>query len=404
MSLQEAASSGSFNPRAAQPIDPQRAESPFQPTAVDENVDQAMAEPISSLDHPFDFPGAVDEALAEGGEPDMRTTRRRAWTVIGLAIVIPAAVAGIIAWQLFGSDAEPVPTVTRVTTTPAESVTRSVATATPTPVEASVAATTATPASTTETTTEVSAATTATDAPAASVETAATASAATETAADLASLDPVSRLAAWTDLETIQVLPGETLWLIAQNYSTTISAIVTLNGINDPEALSIGQELVIPVGFAEEIVETTGVASVESESSAAADGSEAITVIVAGSEGTALTDDLASWHTIAPVLVENGDSLDAIAAANDTSVGAIMALNGLSDPNLIFIGVELLVPVGYQGDVPVPEVAVVQISSDSSAASVDSAASGEENSATEDLMEEQGAGAGGSDNEDMLEE
>ena len=347
MSLQEAASSGSFKPHAAQPSDRQRTESPFNPSAVERDVDQEMADSATPFGGTYEFAPSVDDAMVDGGEPDMRATRRRAWTVVGLAIVIPAAVAAVIAWQLFGTDSEPAPTVTRVTTTPATQVTQQAQATTTAPVQSTVATTTETPS--TASATAASTTTVAT-----SAETATAAAAEEQTAAtgtddvDLASLDPAARLAAWTEIETIQVLPGETLWLIAQNYGTTISAIATLNGITDPSTLSIGQQLMIPVGFAEEIAEVAPAEAVESASVAADEGSPAITA--AATDAPPLTDDLANWHTIAPVEIEEGDSLVAIAVANNTTMDAIMALNGLTDPNLILIGDVLLVPVGYQGD------------------------------------------------------
>ena len=42
------------------------------------------------------------------------------------------------------------------------------------------------------------------------------------------------------------VVSGETLGSIANRYNTTISAIVELNDIANPDALSVGDELLIP--------------------------------------------------------------------------------------------------------------------------------------------------------------
>ncbi len=298
--------------------------------------------------NPYDFAMESDGTMADRGQNDMRAKRRRAWTVVGLAIVIPAAVAGIVAWQLFGSDAEPAPTVTRVTTTPAETETQTVQAATATPAAVAVTPTAATDAA--DTTASAAATTATTSETTTSAAASTTAAAEAESAVDLSSLDPAARLAAWTEIETIEVLPGETLWLIAQNYETTISAIATLNNISDPSSLSVGQLLLVPVGFAEEIVETAAVVTGSADTDAAETGSTALTSGVA--EDGSLPTDLANWHSIAPVLIEDGDSLEAIAIANNTSVEAIMALNGITDSNLIFIGEELLVPVGFQGEVP----------------------------------------------------
>ncbi len=349
-----------------------------------------MADSATPFGATFEFTPGADEAMVDGGEPDMRATRRRAWTVVGLAIVIPAAVAAVIAWQLFGTDSEPAPTVTRVTTTPATTqVTQQAQATTTAPVQSTVAATTETPstasASTASTTTVATSAET-TNAAAVEEQTAATGA----DDVDLASLDPAARLAAWSEIETIEVLPGETLWLIAQNYGTTISAIATLNGMTDPSTLSIGQQLMIPVGFAEEIIEVAPAEAAESATVATDEGSPAITA--AATDDLPLTDDLANWHTIVPVAIEEGDSLVAIAVANNTTMDAIMALNGLTDPNLILIGDVLLVPVGYQGDAS-PALTTTQ-----SQVQVDSVAS--TSGAANDELEDTTAGATSQNDDD----
>ncbi len=354
-----------------------------------------MADSATPFGGAYEFAPGADEAMVDGGEPDMRATRRRAWTVVGLAIVIPAAVAAVIAWQLFGTDSEPAPTVTRVTTTPATQVTQQAQATTTAPVQSTVAATTETPstasATTASTTTVATSAETASAAPAAEEQTAATGA----DDVDLASLDPAARLAAWTEIETIEVLPGETLWLIAQNYGTTVSAIATLNVITDPSTLSIGQQLMIPVGFAEEIVEVAPAAAAESTTVGVDEGSPAITAVT--SDAPLSSGDLANWPTIVPVSIAEGDSLVAIAVANNTTLEAIMVLNGLTDPDLILIGNVLLVPVGYQGDAS-PALTTTQ-----SQVQVDSVAS--TSGAANDELEDTTAGTTSqNDDEDSLSE
>ena len=347
MSLQEAASSGSFGPRAPQPTDPQRADTPFHPPLVDSESALAEDQANTPFSNPYAFSAEADESVFDGGHGEMRSKRRRAWTVVSLAIVVPAAVAAIVAWQLFGGDEASAPTVTRVVTPSVEADTASAETTTPAAV--AVTPSTETAASTSTTVSTVTPTVSTTEAASSSAASAAAAVEA-EAAVDLSSLDPAARLAAWTEIETIEVASGETLWLIAQNYGTTISAIATLNNIADPESLSVGQLLMVPVGFAEEIVAPAEGASSVAATESAEDGT-AVTVTVPLGDGS-LPADLANWQSIAPVSIEPGDSLEAIAIANSTSVEAIMALNGLSDPNLIYVGDVLLVPVGFQGEVP----------------------------------------------------
>ncbi len=387
MSLQEAAPSGPFGAKPTSQAESPTTDSPFQ-QPLDGAVDHAaMASPA------YDDPSVVGST-----DQDLRSQRRRAWTIGVAAVVLPAVVAGVIAWQLFGGSSEPAPTITRVASTPTASTTE-VATPTSAAAATTVAATTAaTPtASPTSSAAETSTA---------AVVTATATTTETETAAapavDLSLLEPEARLAAWTEIEVIEVLPGETLWLIAQNYDTTISAIATLNGITDPAALSVGQTLRIPIGFAEEVTSTAeasgaveSVAATETvESAPAADTSADVTTSsdATPSVAPALTDELANWHTIAVVSIEDGDSLAAIAEANETTVEALMMLNGIADAGLIYVGDSLLVPVGYQ-----PAASVV---STVDAVSTDDALEEESLTApSEQLLEEESAGG-----DDMLDE
>jgi len=46
--------------------------------------------------------------------------------------------------------------------------------------------------------------------------------------------------------ETYVVQPGDTLFIIAQRYGTTVNALVQANNLSNPNRLSVGQELIIP--------------------------------------------------------------------------------------------------------------------------------------------------------------
>ena len=98
------------------------------------------------------------------------------------------------------------------------------------------------------------------------------------------------------------VQPGDTLSAIADAQGVGADVIIQANGLSDPDYLFVGQELQIPAGG---------------------------------------NLPLAAPQTYA---VEEGDTLYAVASRFGTSVDAIVAANGLSDPNLISIGQELLIP------------------------------------------------------------
>ena len=126
--------------------------------------------------------------------------------------------------------------------------------------------------------------------------------------------------------DTVHVVAtGETLWGIAQRYGVSGTALQEANSIADPDQIRIGQQLIIP-----------GVPSstVESESVPENDAGFMAVHVVAG-----------------------GETLNRIAARYGTTSARLAAVNGLADPNHLFVGQRLLVPgdaepaiqVGFDG-------------------------------------------------------
>ena len=105
------------------------------------------------------------------------------------------------------------------------------------------------------------------------------------------------------------VEPGDSLLYIAIKYNTTVEAIVALNGLSSVHELQIGQVLLIPVTAAASTVMPTA--------------------IPAGFR----------THT-----VQQGETMLDIALKYDTTVEAIAALNGITDPYPLQIGQVLLIP------------------------------------------------------------
>jgi LysM repeat protein len=98
---------------------------------------------------------------------------------------------------------------------------------------------------------------------------------------------------------------SDTLTSIARRYGTTVYAIARANGIVNPSRIYVGQRLWIP----------------------------------------------GAHHVAPPVhtrihIVQRTDNLSSIARHYNTTVQAIMRANGLTNPNYIFIGQRLHVPVG----------------------------------------------------------
>ena len=108
--------------------------------------------------------------------------------------------------------------------------------------------------------------------------------------------------------ESVTVEKGDSLSKIAKRYGTTVDALVRINGLCDANQIFVGQVVVLE--------------DPEAGADADAAGDRVETAIV----------------TVLP-----GDSLSKIAKRHDTTVEELMALNDIDDPNLLFVGQELLV-------------------------------------------------------------
>ncbi len=104
---------------------------------------------------------------------------------------------------------------------------------------------------------------------------------------------------------SVQVAPGQTLSQIAGTYGTSVSALAAANGIADPNLVLAGASLLIP----------------------------------SGSGGTAA----AAPATTTTIVVAPGANLTGIAARYGTTVAALVALNGITDPNNVEAGSQLVV-------------------------------------------------------------
>lgn len=116
---------------------------------------------------------------------------------------------------------------------------------------------------------------------------------------------------------TYIVQPGDTFEAIARRYNVAPEALARLNGILNPRLIVIGQVLAVP-----------------GPGNNTPGGTRAPTIIptVPGSTGT-------RTHVIQP-----GDTLFRIAARYNVPVDAIMRLNNIVNPNLIFAGQVLRIP------------------------------------------------------------
>lgn len=103
------------------------------------------------------------------------------------------------------------------------------------------------------------------------------------------------------------VQPGDTLSGIAQRFGIHLQTLINVNGIHNPHHIYIGQRLYIPGG---------------------------------SSYGS-------PYVTTSHYVVQYGDTLSSIARHFHTTVQAILAANGRTNPNYIYVGQRLIIPTGY---------------------------------------------------------
>jgi len=140
----------------------------------------------------------------------------------------------------------------------------------------------------------------------------------TATPLEVATETPTEAPSATVRAQVIHVVqPGESLSSIARLYGVTYQAIMEANGMTDPNLLRVGQELIIP---------TPGEAATETpaETPTEAPTATPVSLIV---------------HVVLP-----GETLSSIGRLYGVTYQAIMEANGMTDPNLLQVGQELIIP------------------------------------------------------------
>lgn len=121
------------------------------------------------------------------------------------------------------------------------------------------------------------------------------------------------------------VRPGETLFRIAGRFGTTYQALAAANGIINPAQIYAGQQLRIPGA---------------SVAPAPVPPPTAVPT-------TAPPDTATTTYTVV-----RGDTLQRIAVKHNVTLQQLITLNQLRNPNVIYIGQELLVPTGSTATTP----------------------------------------------------
>lgn len=143
---------------------------------------------------------------------------------------------------------------------------------------------------------------------------------------------------------TYVVQPGDTLFSIAARFGVSVSELATINGFYDIHRVFVGQVLVLP-----------STAIVPSPVVPVRPVTPPVVIQPIYSPGTTVT----TVTTFTAYTVRRGDTLAEIAARFGTTVAAIMSVNGISNPNLIFVGQRLSIPRTRTTVVPAPRASLL---------------------------------------------
>ncbi|MBN1431086.1 MAG: LysM peptidoglycan-binding domain-containing protein [Anaerolineae bacterium] len=187
----------------------------------------------------------------------------------------------------------------------------------------------------------------------------------------------VSTLPLGDDQPTYQVKSGDSLSLIALRYGVTVDELVQTNGLSNPDMIYIGQVLVIP-NQQPQVSEISGVSGqiytiqageslamiaqrygVSTDQILAANNLPNVNSIYAGQQLT-IPDPVATpaekQEGVAYTL-QRGDSLYRVSLVYGVMVDDLLAANSLSNPNAIYPGLIVRIPISGEPDAVVaPDV------------------------------------------------
>jgi LysM repeat protein len=132
---------------------------------------------------------------------------------------------------------------------------------------------------------------------------------------------------------THTVRRGDTVFDLARIYNSSVDAIIFANGLNSSGFIRVNQVLIIPVRTGLQPPATPTVVVIVRPTAAPRP-----TLVPPGAPITPPPPGTAIYQ------VSRGDTLAAIASRFNTTVPAIVQLNGITNPNRIFAGQRILVP------------------------------------------------------------
>lgn len=146
---------------------------------------------------------------------------------------------------------------------------------------------------------------------------------------------PISEIFPGTIIHTVR--SGDTVGGLAMLYGSTTEAIIQANGLGSNALIFRGQGLVIPVRLRPMTATPTNTP---------------IVIIVTATEDTPPAQEGGQVGS-GSYVVQRGDTLSIIARRFNTTVATLVQLNGIANPNRIFVGQRLTVP-GADSVTPAP--------------------------------------------------
>ena len=160
------------------------------------------------------------------------------------------------------------------------------------------------------------------------------------------------------------VQPGENLSTIARRYGTTAAALTQANGITNPNWIYVGQRLAVPatgptgttasngyhiVQWGEKLYTIAARYGISADALARANGISNPNFIYAGQR---LQIPQQGSATSRVHLVQRGETLASIALRYGVTISALVQINGLYNPNLVYVGQRLSIPAGGSSSAP----------------------------------------------------
>ncbi|MBZ0308001.1 MAG: LysM peptidoglycan-binding domain-containing protein [Anaerolineae bacterium] len=136
------------------------------------------------------------------------------------------------------------------------------------------------------------------------------------------------------------VQAGDTVLGIASRFSSSTEAIIIVNGLNESGFITVGQQLVIPVPSGQG---TQATATVQPTSTTAAGATAAAPTPTSDGSGGAAAP--ATGNPPGTHIVQQGETLFRIALLYNTTVETLASMNNITNPNVIPAGTILKVPV-----------------------------------------------------------